>query len=99
MAGYKIDTLLGFAFFVTIDLRAAKEPVRNTRDRVICSTKEVANIVAKTPVPLLPTVSNEAPNLVQAGCIPRLGDHLYSRERGIRLYIPQYCWAGHHLTG
>src|SRR5438270_14081691 len=98
MAGYKIDTLFGFASFVTVDLRATEEPVRNTRQRVVCTTKEVANIVAKTPVPLLPTVSNEAPDLVQAGCVPCLRDNLYSREGGIRLYIPQHCWVRHHLT-
>ena len=41
MTRYEIDTLLRFSFFVSVDLRAGEEPVRNARHRVICTAKEV----------------------------------------------------------
>ena len=98
VAGYEVDTLLGFAFFVTIDAWASEKPVGHASDRMLCSAEEVADIIAKSAVPLLPAVSDETAHLIQAGRIPGLGDHLRAGERRIGFDVPQHRRVGHDMT-
>src|SRR6478752_6922013 len=66
---------------------------------MIRTTEEVADIVAKPSVPLLPTVPHKAAHLVQARRIPCLGYYLCPGEGGLGFYIPQHSRVGHHVTG
>jgi hypothetical protein len=89
VAGDEVDALLGLAFLVPVDLGAAHEPVGHSPYRTRLPSEEGANIVAEPAVPLLPAVADEAADLGETGRVPRLGNELRARERGIRLDIPQ----------
>ena len=47
------------------------------------SAHEGAHVVAKAPVPLLPALADEVPDLHQAGGVPGLGDELGAGEHGV----------------
>ena len=63
------------------------------------ATEKVTDIVAKSSVPFLPTVSDEAADLVEACGIPGFRDHLGAGERRIGFDVPQHRWARHHMAG
>src|SRR6478672_510926 len=90
MARYKINALLGLAFLVTVNRRAASQPVRKVSNRMLLSAKKTPDIISKSPVPLLPTVSDETADLVKSGRIPGFGDEFGSRKLRVRFNIPQY---------
>src|SRR2546422_1913827 len=98
VTGYKVHTLLSLAFLVTINLRAAKQPVSKGCHRPLVATKKAANIVAEPAIPFPPTVPDEATDLVQAARVPGLSDELCARERRVRLDIPQHWRARHPIT-
>src|SRR5262249_14976968 len=76
VARYEVDALFGLALFMAVKLRTTEEPVGNPRHRTIIAAEEASEIIPKTPVPLPPTVTDEAADLVKAGRIPRLGEEL-----------------------
>src|SRR6267154_1407500 len=49
----------------------------------------VADIVPEPAVPLLPGVADEAPDLIEPGGVPGLGDELRARQGWVRLDIPE----------
>src|SRR5262245_38399213 len=65
VARYKVYALLGLAFLVTINLRAAQQTVSHSRHRTLFTAEERADVIAKPPVPFFPTVSDEAADLVE----------------------------------
>src|SRR5215472_7493158 len=67
VAGHEVDALLRLAFLVTVNLGAAEQPVREAWHETLVAAEEAADIVAKSSVPLPPTVADEAPDLVEAG--------------------------------
>src|SRR5262249_1988308 len=79
----EVDALLHLALLMAVDLGTADEPVRCPCRRARLPAEEGADVVAKPPVPLLPAVPDEAPDLVEAGRIPRPGDELRVREHRI----------------
>src|SRR5215472_2338656 len=89
MAGNEVDALLGLAFLVCVDFRAAHNSVRDPPYRMRLAPEERADIVAESAVPLLPAVADEAADLVEAGCVPSLGDKLRPGQRRVALNIPQ----------
>src|SRR5271157_2451714 len=78
VARNEIDALLGFALLRTINTRAAKETIGCATNRIIRAAEEVADIIAKAVVPLLPAISHEAADLIKSCRVPGLGNHLRS---------------------
>ena len=70
VASDEIDTLLGFALFVPVNLGTAEESVGQPAHEALFSPKETAHIIAEAAVPFLPTVADKAADLVKAGGIP-----------------------------
>ena len=68
------------------------------RTEASVAAEEAADIIAESPVPLLPTVADEAAHLVQPGRVPGLGDELGARQRRVRLDIPQHRRIRHQLA-
>ena len=91
----EVDDFLGFALLVAVNLRAAEKSVGYARRCILFGPKEGADIVAKPPVPLLPTVANEAAHLIQPACVPGFGNELRSRQGRVRLDIPE-DWGVRH---
>src|SRR5208337_721794 len=56
----EIDALLGLALPLTIDTWAAEQTVGHAADRIVRAPEEVADVVAKSVVPLLPAIPHEA---------------------------------------
>ena len=77
---HEIDALLSLAFLMTVNCRATEQAVGKASHRILFAAKKAPNIVSKPPVPLLPTVADEAADLVEAGRIPGLGDELRPRQ-------------------
>src|SRR5439155_4128843 len=98
MTRHIVYTLLDLAFFMTVNCGATEQAVSKPPDRPVFSTKKTPHIVAEPPVPLLPTVSDEATYLVKAGRVPRLGDELGSGERRVRFNVPQYRRIRHQFA-
>src|SRR4029077_1669460 len=76
VAGHKVHTCLGFAFFVAVNLRAAEQTVGKRPNCVVVTAKKAADIIAEPPIPLSPVVANEATDLIESGRVPRFGDEL-----------------------
>src|SRR4029434_4830671 len=87
---HEVDALLGLAFLVPVDLRATEYAVRQAPHHPLVATEEAADIVAEAAVPLLPTVPNEAADLIQTGRIPRLGNEFRAGQDRVGLNIPQH---------
>ncbi|HJY21182.1 MAG TPA: hypothetical protein VJ278_08320, partial [Chthoniobacterales bacterium] len=66
MASYEINALLSLAFFMAVNCRATKQPVSKVLDRILFAAKKTPNIVSKPPVPLPPTISDEAAYLIKS---------------------------------
>src|SRR6476646_8333139 len=99
MAGHKVNTLFHLALLVRIDLGASEYPVGKACDHPLLASEEASDIVAKSSVPLFPTVTDETPHLVKASSIPGFSDELCTREHWVRLDIPQYGWRRHSVSG
>src|SRR6478736_7742858 len=97
MTSDEINALLSLAFFMTVNCRATKQPVSKVSDRILFAAKKTPNIVSKPPVPLPPTISDEAAYLIKPGRVPSLGDDLGPCELGVRFNIPQYGRIWHQL--
>src|SRR4030095_2961093 len=97
MARYKINALLGLAFLMTINRRAASQPVSKVSNRVLFPAKKTPDIISKSPVPLLPTVSDETADLVKSTRVPGFGDELGPCELGVGFNVPQYGRIWHQL--
>src|SRR5512132_2667527 len=78
MACYKIDALLSLTFFMTVNPRAAKQPVSKVSNRMLFPAKKTPDIISKPPIPLPPAISNKAANFIKTGRIPRFGNELGS---------------------
>ena len=76
MACYKINALFSLTLFMTVNCRAAKQSVRKVSDRIVFSAKEASDIVSKSTIPLLPTISDKAANLIQPRRVPGFRDEL-----------------------
>src|SRR6185295_2029004 len=85
---HEVHALLGFAFLMTVNLGAAKQPVSKGCHRTVVATEKTSKIVAELPIPLPPAVPDEATYLVETGRVPRLGDELRAGKRRIRFDIP-----------
>src|SRR5271165_4105827 len=59
-------------------------------DRAVRAPEEVSDIIAKSVVPLLPTVSREAAHLIKSCRVPGLRDDLRTGQRGVRLDVPKH---------
>ena len=81
---------IGLALLVPVDFRAADNPVRHAAQRAGLAAEEIANVVAKTPVPFFPGVADEAADLVESGGIPGFRIQLRSGEHRIGLDVPQH---------
>src|ERR1700756_4672594 len=92
---HEVHTLIGLTFFVAVDLWTADQSVGKIGYRSVVPTKKAADIIAEPPVPLPPTVADEAADLVQTGRIPGFSNEFRARERRVRLDIPQYRRSRH----
>src|SRR4029453_19636104 len=72
----EVHARLGLALLVTVNLGAAEQPICEPWHGAFVATEEAPHIVAKTSVPLPPTVAHEAANLVKTAGVPGLGDDL-----------------------
>src|SRR4029077_9624329 len=97
MASYEINALLSLAFFMTVNCRASKQPVSKVLDRILFAVKKTPDIVSKPPVPLPPTISDEAADPIKPGRVPGLGDELGSCKLGVGFNVPQYGRIRHQL--
>ncbi|KAF5408086.1 MAG: hypothetical protein Udaeo2_17380 [Candidatus Udaeobacter sp.] len=82
---------------MTVNCRATKQPVSKVLDRILFAAKKTPNIVSKPPVPLHPTISDEAAYLIKPGRVPSLGDELGPCELGVGFNVPQYGRIWHQL--
>src|SRR5579859_475996 len=87
---HEVHALIGLAFLVAVDLWTAEQSVGKINYRSVVSTKKAADIIAEPPVPLPPTVADEAAHLVQTSRIPGFSNEFRARERRVGLDIPQY---------
>ena len=69
--------------FVTEDIGTANQPVGETPERSRFRTEEAAQIISESAVPFLPTVTYEAPHLVEARGIPCFCDQFDTGERRV----------------
>lgn len=69
VTGHEVYACLGLAFFMTVNLGAAEQPVGKGCHRTVVATEKAANIVAEPAIPLHPSIPNEATYLVEAGRI------------------------------
>jgi len=76
VAGDEVDALLRLAPLVAIQLGAADHPVGEAPHHAVRAAQEAPDVVTKAAVPLPPAVSDEAAYLIEARCVPRLGDDL-----------------------
>jgi hypothetical protein len=81
VARHEVDTLLCLALLVSINLRAANDPVSHAAHRTGFTAKEAPHVIAELSIPLPPTVAYGAAYLVEPSRIPRFGHQLGSGER------------------
>src|SRR5262249_48966279 len=98
VTGDEVDTLFRLALLVAVDLGAADDPVRHAPHRPVLAAEEVADVVAESAIPLLPGVPDEAPDLVETGRVPRLGNELRAGEGRVGLDVPEYRRVRQRLT-
>ena len=89
MAGHEIDALLGFALLVTVNVGAAQDPCGHARYRAVVAFQETSHIVAEPAVPLLPSVADEASDLIESCGIPRLCNQLGAGQQRVRFDVPE----------
>ena len=99
VARNEIDTLLDFALPLTINAWAAKQTIGYAPHRIIRAPEEVADIIAKSVVPLLPAVSHEAADLIKSCRVPCLRDHLRTGQRRVGLDVPKHRRIRHDGAG
>src|SRR5919106_4235882 len=90
MTRHIVNALLSLAFFMTVNCGTAQQAVSKASNKAVFATEKTPNIVSEPPIPLLPTIADEAAYLVKAGRIPRLRDELGAGEHRIRFNVPQY---------
>ena len=88
VAGDEVDALLRLALFPAVNTRTAKQTIGRSPGLLVRATEEVAHVVAKPVVPLLPAVAHEVADLIESCRIPCFGDHLRSGQRRVGLDIP-----------
>src|SRR5262249_11692020 len=98
VAGHEVDAALGLALLVRIERRAAEHAADESLDRSLLTAEEAADVVAEAAVPFPPAVADESADLVEPGGIPRFGDELRPRQRGVRLDVPEHRRAWHHVS-
>src|SRR5262249_47723468 len=79
MASHEVDALFRLALFVSIDLRTPEQPVGYALHHSLLATKEIAKVIAKFSVPLLPAITDETSDLIKTSGIPRLSNQLRAR--------------------
>jgi len=62
---HEVDARLGLTLLVTVQRRAADQAVGEPLHRAFLTAEAAADVVAETPVPLLPAVSDEGADLVE----------------------------------
>src|SRR5579871_3056423 len=60
----EINAFLSLSPLMSVDLRAAEEPVSEGTDETAIPTKKTAHVVAKPPVPFPPLLAGEATHLI-----------------------------------
>src|ERR1700739_782664 len=98
MTRHIVNTLLNLAFFMTVNRRATEQAIGKPSHRSLFPTEKTPHVVAEPPVPLFPTVADEAADFVKAGRIPGLGNELGPSQRRVRFNVPQYRGIGHRLA-
>ena len=83
VAGHEVEALLCLALLVAVDLGTADQPVGHAPQRPGFAAEEVAHIVPEAAVPLSPTISHKAADLIKPRSIPGFGNHLLSRQNWI----------------
>src|ERR1035438_8924698 len=76
VARNEVDALFEFALLRAINARAAQQTIGSASHGIIGAPEEVADIVAKPVVPLLPTVTHEVADLIESCGVPCFRDHL-----------------------
>src|ERR1700746_889357 len=97
MTCYEGHALFRFALFMTIDLVAAKQPVRETPQRAVITAEKSPYVITKVSIPFLPAVSNKAADLVQSGGVPSFSDHLCPSEVWVRFNIQEDRGIRHYV--
>src|SRR5246127_997745 len=95
---YEVYALFRLAFLVTIDFVAAKHSVSEARQRAVFATEKTSHVVAKLPIPLFPTVPNEAPHLIQSSRVPCFCNHLGPGQSWFRLDVPKHGGIRHYVA-
>jgi hypothetical protein len=95
VAGDKIDALLCLAFFVLVYIRAPRQPEGHCMSGSVVAFEKPANVVLKSPVPFLPAIADEAPDLIEASGVPGFGNQLDIGEDGVGFDIPKNRWRRH----
>ena len=80
----EVDALFRFPVAMTIDVGACQKSLRQCSGVSVVASQEGAHVVSEVPVPLLPMISEETADLVEAGGIPSLGNQLGTAEYRIR---------------
>ncbi len=80
---------MGLAPAVLVHVGAAGHARRHGAGEALVAADEAPRVVAVTPVPLGPPLPGEAPDLVEARRVPRLGDDLRLLEDRVRLDLPE----------
>src|SRR4029077_14520039 len=89
---------LKFALPRTVNAWAAQQAVGCPPHRIIRAPEKVAYIIAKSIVPLPPTVAREGADLIEPCRVPRLRNHLGTGQSRIRLDVPKYWGIRHYGT-
>ena len=76
VARHEIDTLFDFSLSITINAWAAKQTIGNGPYGIIRAPEEIADVIAKPVVPLLPAVAYEVADLIESCRVPCLRNHL-----------------------
>src|SRR5580704_17213565 len=88
VAGDEVDADLRLALLAPVNLRTAQHSVSDARYGPVVAAKKTPYIVAELPVPLTPAIPGEAPDLIESGRIPGLGDQFRPCQRRVRLDVP-----------
>src|SRR5215472_12336447 len=67
VAGYEIDALLRFALLLLVDVGAPCQPEGQGTRRAIVAFEKGAHVIAKSPIPFLPTVADKVADLIKPG--------------------------------
>ena len=89
VARNEIDALSRRPVCCMIEVGAPGDTLSKLRNLVLISLDETANVIAKSSIPLLPLISTEASNLIQAACVPGFGNELGSRKNRIGIDLPK----------